>query len=93
MTFTVMTFNVGNGLAKPARLVAALRICDADVVGLQELNAEQAEAIERDLRGAPLQQSMTLKHSVSCRMTRPRRLNLRPRILRPRVQERPHRLI
>lgn len=48
-TLSVMTFNVGNGLVSPANLVAALRQSKAAVVGLQELNAEQANAIEREL--------------------------------------------
>jgi endonuclease/exonuclease/phosphatase family metal-dependent hydrolase len=46
---TVMTYNVGNGLAPPARLVAGIRACDADLVGLQELSALQAQAIRADL--------------------------------------------
>jgi vancomycin resistance protein VanJ len=45
----VMTFNLGNGLAPPARVVRVLRQIDADVVGLQEVAAAQARAIERDL--------------------------------------------
>jgi endonuclease/exonuclease/phosphatase family metal-dependent hydrolase len=40
-----MTYNVGNGLASPARLVTFLRASGADVVGLQEVNAAQAGAI------------------------------------------------
>lgn len=49
---TVMTFNVGNGLAPPERLVSYLRQSGADVVGLQELDAAQAEAIARGLADA-----------------------------------------
>jgi vancomycin resistance protein VanJ len=48
-TFTVMTYNLGNGLAAPDRLVATLRAAKADVVGLQELDGAQASAIERHL--------------------------------------------
>src|SRR5436190_21603216 len=44
-----MTFNVGNGLAKPRRLVQAVRDSDADVVGLQELSDSQAELLEAEL--------------------------------------------
>jgi len=45
-----MTFNVGNGLAAPARMVAVLRQVGADIVGLQEVAVAQAAALERDLR-------------------------------------------
>ena len=41
---TIMTFNVGNGLATPELLVRLLRHSGADVIGLQELSAEQADA-------------------------------------------------
>ena len=44
---TVMTFNVGNGLAAPSHLAALLRHSGADVIGLQELDPGQAEAIDR----------------------------------------------
>jgi endonuclease/exonuclease/phosphatase family metal-dependent hydrolase len=47
--FTVMTYNVGNGLAPPRRLAAVLRRSDADVIGLQELTPPQADAIDRYL--------------------------------------------
>ena len=46
---TVMTYNVGNGLAPPERLVALLRESDADLVGLQELTAAQALALQAEL--------------------------------------------
>lgn len=46
---TVMTLNVGNGLARPEQLVAWLKVHGMDVVGLQELDAGQAAAIERGL--------------------------------------------
>src|ERR1700681_2647450 len=45
----VMTFNVGNNLASPSRLVALLEQLGADLVGLQELAEEQAVAIAREL--------------------------------------------
>jgi vancomycin resistance protein VanJ len=35
---TVLTYNTGLGLASPARLADALRLADADIVGLQELD-------------------------------------------------------
>ncbi len=45
-SLTVMTYNIGNGLAEPARLAAALRESGADVIGLEEVAAEQAGALE-----------------------------------------------
>lgn len=42
---TVMTYNVGAGLAGPLRLVEVLRQSGADVIGLQELAPEQGAAI------------------------------------------------
>jgi endonuclease/exonuclease/phosphatase family metal-dependent hydrolase len=47
--FTVLTYNAGNGRAKPDRLVAALASMNADLIGLQELSHAQAEAITRQL--------------------------------------------
>ena len=47
---TVMTYNVGAGLAAPLRLVELLRQSGADIIGLQELAPEQGEAIA-DLLG------------------------------------------
>src|SRR3982074_2288417 len=44
-----MTYNVGNGLAEPARLASLLRRTSADLVGLQELAAPQAEALTAEL--------------------------------------------
>jgi vancomycin resistance protein VanJ len=44
-----MTYNLGNGMAEPDRLVAALRASTADLIGLQELETAQAEAIARGL--------------------------------------------
>lgn len=46
---TVMTYNVGAGLADPGRLVEVLRESRADIIGLQELAPEQGEAIASDL--------------------------------------------
>jgi endonuclease/exonuclease/phosphatase (EEP) superfamily protein YafD len=45
-----MTYNVGNGLAKPEQLIPLLRSSGADLIGLQELSIVQAQAINRDLR-------------------------------------------
>ena len=47
--FTVMTYNVGAGLAPPQRLVEVLRRSGADLIGLQELAPEQGAAIARQL--------------------------------------------
>jgi vancomycin resistance protein VanJ len=49
VTFTVMTYNVGNGLARPRQLAALLRTSRADLIALQELEASQAEALASDL--------------------------------------------
>ena len=43
---TVMTYNIGNGRAKPEWLVPALLASGADVIALQEVNHTQAQAIE-----------------------------------------------
>lgn len=42
---TVLTYNVGSGLALPDRLVPFLLASGADVIGLQEVDPDQAEAI------------------------------------------------
>lgn len=42
---TVMTYNVGAGLASPLRLVEVLRQSRADIIGLQELAPAQGAAI------------------------------------------------
>ncbi len=47
ITFTVMTFNIGNGLIAPDQLVTMLRSSGADLIGLQEVSAGQAEALVR----------------------------------------------
>lgn len=46
---TVMTFNLLGFHADTAATIAALRRSQADVIALQELNGQVAEAIERDL--------------------------------------------
>jgi endonuclease/exonuclease/phosphatase family metal-dependent hydrolase len=46
---TVMTYNVGDGLADPDQLVEMLGTSSADIVGIQELAPSQAEAIAQDL--------------------------------------------
>ncbi len=46
---TIMTFNIGNGLAPSRRLIPFLRECGADVIGLQELAAAQADPIAAEL--------------------------------------------
>ena len=43
--FTVMTYNVGNGLALPDNLANYVLQSGADIVGLQELSEAQAEAV------------------------------------------------
>jgi endonuclease/exonuclease/phosphatase family metal-dependent hydrolase len=48
---SVMTYNLGNGLAHAERLVSMLRAVGADLVGLQELAVGQADALGRDLAG------------------------------------------
>ena len=46
---TVMTYNVGAGLANPSRLVDVLRLSGADIIGLQELAPEQGAALAEHL--------------------------------------------
>jgi endonuclease/exonuclease/phosphatase (EEP) superfamily protein YafD len=48
-TLTVMSYNMWAPNPYPERIVAAIRDSGADVVGLQELSLEGAEAIEREL--------------------------------------------
>lgn len=48
--FTVMSYNVGNGLARPDRLVGALCRSGADIIGLQELTLPQAEILSAQLK-------------------------------------------
>lgn len=52
VTARVLSYNVGNGLAPADRLVHYLYYAEADIIGLQELAIDQAEAIERYLPGA-----------------------------------------
>lgn len=47
--FTIMTCNIGNGRAKPERLVQVLIASGADVIGIQEVSLEQSEALENRL--------------------------------------------
>ncbi len=42
---TVMTYNIGGGLADPGPVAAAIRASGADVVGLVEVSAGQAEVL------------------------------------------------
>ena len=49
MRLRVVTYNVGNGLATPRRLVELLRKVEADLVALQELATDQAEVLAADL--------------------------------------------
>ena len=46
---TVMTCNVGNGRARPERLIPVIRDSGADLIGIQELSDDQAEAITNQL--------------------------------------------
>jgi len=46
---TVMTYNLGNGRARPERLVRLLSRGEAQVVALQEVSDRQAQAFEEDL--------------------------------------------
>ena len=45
--FTIMTYNIGNGMVKPERLAALIKSKPADIVALQEVSAAQAEALNR----------------------------------------------
>jgi vancomycin resistance protein VanJ len=46
---TVMTYNIGNGRARPERLAPALLASGADVIALQEVSHAQAQAVEAEL--------------------------------------------
>src|SRR3954470_3751269 len=48
-SFLVMTHNAGNGHARPPKLTQVLRESDADIIGLQEITAEQATALDTAL--------------------------------------------
>src|SRR5215203_807320 len=43
--FTVLTYNVGNGLAEATRLASFVLESGADIVGLQEIDVQQAAAL------------------------------------------------
>lgn len=49
ISLQVMTFNLGNGLAPPEKVVALLRSQPVDIVALEELVEPVAQAIARDL--------------------------------------------
>jgi endonuclease/exonuclease/phosphatase family metal-dependent hydrolase len=49
ITLTVLTYNSANWAAHPDDLVRMLRESDADIIGLQELGPDQAEAVESEL--------------------------------------------
>jgi endonuclease/exonuclease/phosphatase family metal-dependent hydrolase len=44
-SFTVLTYNVGNGLAEASRLASFVRDSGADIIGLQEIDAHQAAVL------------------------------------------------
>jgi endonuclease/exonuclease/phosphatase family metal-dependent hydrolase len=46
-SFLVMSHNAGNGHARPPRLAQVLRESEADIIGLEEITVEQAEALDR----------------------------------------------
>jgi endonuclease/exonuclease/phosphatase (EEP) superfamily protein YafD len=46
---TVMTYNLGDGLARPEKLVPLIRETGADIVGLQEVNPETEAALATEL--------------------------------------------
>jgi vancomycin resistance protein VanJ len=48
-SFTILTYNVGNGRARPSRLAEMLRSSGADIIALQELRDDQAQELERGL--------------------------------------------
>jgi vancomycin resistance protein VanJ len=64
-TVTVMTYNVLGYNAHPEAVVEALRASDADVIGLQELNADVAAAVERELTDEYPYQLLTPSVGVS----------------------------
>lgn len=53
--FTIMTYNIGNGLVKPERLAALLQSVPADIIALQEVTRGQAEAFRSAEREYPHQ--------------------------------------
>jgi len=46
---TEMTYNIGNGRARPEWLVPVLQTSGADIIALQEVNHAQAQAVEAGL--------------------------------------------
>jgi endonuclease/exonuclease/phosphatase (EEP) superfamily protein YafD len=50
-TLTVMTYNLGDGMASADRLVTALASEQPEIVALVEVTEEMAEAIDQDLSG------------------------------------------
>jgi endonuclease/exonuclease/phosphatase family metal-dependent hydrolase len=50
INLNVMTFNVGNGRADPARLVACVRTSQVDIVALQEVSHSQGDALEKGVQ-------------------------------------------
>ena len=49
MRLSVLTYNLGNGMADPRRIARFLERTDADLVGVQELAPAQADTLARDL--------------------------------------------
>ncbi len=47
---TAMTYNLGNGLAEPDRLLPMLRASGADIIALQEVTADTAARLDTELR-------------------------------------------
>lgn len=47
---TMMTINVGNGLAPDQRVLDAFRASGADIIGVEELNRHQARIVEEGLQ-------------------------------------------
>jgi endonuclease/exonuclease/phosphatase (EEP) superfamily protein YafD len=48
-TIRILTFNIGNGCGRPEALIPLLRSVDCDLVALQEVSADQASALQREL--------------------------------------------
>jgi vancomycin resistance protein VanJ len=46
---TVLTYNLGNGLATPEKLIPFLRSSGADIIGLQEVTAETETALSAEM--------------------------------------------
>jgi endonuclease/exonuclease/phosphatase (EEP) superfamily protein YafD len=54
-TLTVMTYNMLGFTDNPDAVIANLRASNADIIAIQELNPQTADAIRRDLREYPYQ--------------------------------------